>query len=96
MWWCRSRCGEYRQCRDRYSLEQYVNWLLSKQGQEAWQRIIGDPSLRVDISKTGLNPQTVPKEGVNYTPTGTEDYGRLQNGVIRGLIDDALKRKLSS
>ncbi len=74
----------------------YVNWLLSRQGQEAWQRIVGDPSLRIDIPKTGLNPQTVPKEGVTYTATGTEDYARLQNGVIRGLIDDALKKKAST
>jgi iron(III) transport system substrate-binding protein len=70
----------------------YVNWLLSRQGQDAWQRIVGDPSLRVDVPKSGLNPQIVPRDGVSYTSTGTEEYGRLQSGVVRGLIDDALNK----
>ncbi len=70
----------------------YVNWLLSKAGQSAWQRITGGNSLRIDIPKDGLDPLQVPKPGVKYTPTGTEDYGRLQTGVIKQLIDDAVKK----
>ncbi len=73
----------------------YVNWLLSKAGQTAWQRIVGDNSLRTDISKDGVEPLLVPKEGGKYAATGTEEYGRLQNSAIRGLIDDAVKRAQS-
>lgn len=71
----------------------YVNWLLSKQGQMTWQRIIGDPSLRIDIPKDGLEPSVVPKPDVKYTATGTEEYGRLQSSVMRKLIDDAVNKQ---
>jgi iron(III) transport system substrate-binding protein len=44
----------------------YVNWMLSKQGQLSWQETTNDNSLRMDIPKTMLNSNEVPREGKPY------------------------------
>jgi iron(III) transport system substrate-binding protein len=43
-----------------------INWFLSPEGQSAWQKYTGNASLRRDVSKSGLSPNTVPKENGNY------------------------------
>jgi iron(III) transport system substrate-binding protein len=50
----------------------YLNWFLSRDGQSAWQREVGDNSLRIDIPKDTVNPLFVTKQGVNYINAGTE------------------------
>jgi iron(III) transport system substrate-binding protein len=70
----------------------YINWLLSKDGQSAWQREIADNSLRSDIPKDGLNPQLVPKPDGNYVNSGTEEFSRAFGpATIRAPIDEGLK-----
>ena len=44
----------------------FINWILSPDGQKAFQEEVGNVSLRMDIGKEGLDPVTVPKTGVNY------------------------------
>jgi iron(III) transport system substrate-binding protein len=71
----------------------YLNWLLSKAGQLDWQRIVGDNSLRVDITKDGVNPLVVPKQGINYVNSGTEEFSRTLNpATLRQPIDEGLKK----
>jgi len=70
----------------------YVNWLLSAEGQTAWQREVKGPSLRTDISKDGLPSHQVPKPGGSYVNAGTEEYARLTPSAIRDLISQALEK----
>ena len=50
----------------------YINWLLSKRGQQVWQGVFGIPSRRVDISKAKVPDRAMPKPGVKYWPSYTE------------------------
>ena len=54
----------------------YIHWMLSKEGQMAWQREIGDNSLRTDIPKDSVDPALVPKDGVSYVNSGSEQFSR--------------------
>jgi iron(III) transport system substrate-binding protein len=70
----------------------YANWLLSREGQLAWQREIGDNSLRVDIPKDMVSPVSVPKQGVSYVNSGTEEFSRAFNpATLRQPIDEGLR-----
>jgi len=66
----------------------YANWLLSRDGQIAWQEETKTPSLRMDIPKNvpGLYLQPVPKKGVTYANGGAEDYSVLTGTVFGQLI----------
>ncbi len=68
----------------------YINWLLSKQGQLAWQRETGEPSLRMDIPKDGIDFS--PKAGVEYVNAQTEEYGRITSSVLEPLLTGALEK----
>ncbi len=41
----------------------FLNWLLSKEGQESYIRTLGSPSLRLDVPTTGIDPAFVGKPG---------------------------------
>ncbi len=43
-----------------------INWFLSPEGQNVWQKQTENASLRRDVQKTYLPPNTVPKENGNY------------------------------
>jgi len=66
----------------------YVNWLLSRDGQIAWQEETKTASLRIDIPKNipGLYLQPVAKKGVTYPNGGAEDYSVLTGTVFGQLI----------
>lgn len=70
----------------------YVNWLLSPEGQTAWQKEVKGPSLRTDVPKDGLPPNIVPKPGGKYVNAGTEEYARLTPTAIRDTITQALEK----
>jgi iron(III) transport system substrate-binding protein len=63
----------------------YVDWLLSKDGQEAAARAYGYPSLRVDASTEGLPSFLIPKAGVQYDQSAKEPYVRLKDEVTEFL-----------
>ncbi len=69
----------------------YINWLLSRSGQIAWQKHTTKPSCRMDIPKEGLDEVSVPKPGFKYVQAGTDVYSRLTGGIIRNLVTKALK-----
>ncbi len=41
----------------------YVNWLLSKEGSTVWSKAMEYPAARLDVSKEGLDTDTVPRTG---------------------------------
>ena len=71
----------------------YINWLLSRSGQLAWQKHTAKPSCRTDIPKDGIDEVSVPKPGHKYVQAGTDVYSQLTGGIIRNLIPKALKER---
>jgi len=57
----------------------YVNWLLSREGQIAWQEETKYASLRVDVPKTNLI--LAPKPGKTYANGGNEAFGSVLPGL---------------
>jgi iron(III) transport system substrate-binding protein len=70
----------------------FINWLLSREGQIAYQESIALPSLRTDIPKTGLYSFDVPKAGVQYAAGGSEEYSRIGADAIRDVVTKALAK----
>ncbi len=69
-----------------------INWLLSREGQTTWQRKVLLPSLRVDVSREGLDPTVVPTDGKTYVDSDTEEYiRRTPPDVISNLITKAIE-----
>jgi iron(III) transport system substrate-binding protein len=66
----------------------YANWLLSREGQIAWQEETKTASLRTDIPKDvpGLYLQPIAKKGVAYANGGSESYSVLTGTVFGQLI----------
>src|SRR5712692_1556736 len=60
----------------------YLNWLLSKEGQEAASKAYGYPSRRLDASTAGLPDYLIPKPGVQYDNSAKESYVRLRDEVV--------------
>lgn len=52
----------------------FLNWFLTRQGQEAFQRPHLYPSLRVDVPSDYVPDYTIPKPGVEYVDTYGEDF----------------------
>jgi iron(III) transport system substrate-binding protein len=69
----------------------YVNWLLSRDGQIAWQRETKEPSLRADIPQTGLLLDP-PRRGQQYDNANAEQYARVTSAIIEPLVTRALQR----
>jgi ABC-type glycerol-3-phosphate transport system substrate-binding protein len=71
----------------------FVNWVLSREGQTAWQKYTEVNSLRMDIPKTDLPPDDVPQKGVNYFMLNSSRYnGQAGRKALRKIVEDALKR----
>jgi iron(III) transport system substrate-binding protein len=52
----------------------FINWVLSRQGQEALHRPQLYPSLRVDVPRDYVPDYTLPVAGLNYLDTYTEEF----------------------
>ena len=52
----------------------FINWLLSREGQMAWQERTRQNSLRIDIPKDGLRPENTPIPGQTYSFNSTEEF----------------------
>ena len=71
----------------------FLNWVLSREGQSAWQKFTEVNSLRVDIPKTDLPPDDVPQKGVNYFMLNTAQYnGRAGRRAMHKIVDEALAK----
>ncbi|HEX9879062.1 MAG TPA: hypothetical protein VGB25_02580, partial [Candidatus Binatia bacterium] len=71
----------------------YVNWVLSRTGQIAWQAHTKKPSCRTDIPREGIDEVNIPKPGFKYVKGGTEEYSRLTGSTIGKLVTSALKAR---
>ncbi len=61
----------------------YLNWLLSKSGQEGAAQAAGYPSRRLDTSKTGLRESVIPRPDVEYRDLSKERYILQQEEIVR-------------
>jgi iron(III) transport system substrate-binding protein len=69
----------------------YLNWLLSKAGQEAVAQVSGYPSRRLDASTESLRDSVIPKPGVPFRDLSKERYVQQQEeitGYLKTLIPD--------
>ncbi|HVO91268.1 MAG TPA: extracellular solute-binding protein, partial [Terriglobales bacterium] len=72
----------------------FINWVLSREGQSAWQKYAEVNSLRVDIPKIDLPANDVPQKGVNYFMLNSSQYnGQAGRKDLHKIVDDALKGK---
>jgi iron(III) transport system substrate-binding protein len=71
----------------------FVNWVLSKEGQSAWQKYMEVNSLRVDIPKNDLPADAVPQKGVSYFMLNSSRYNDpAKRKEMHQIIEDALKK----
>ena len=71
----------------------FVNWVLSREGQIAWQKYTEVNSLRIDIPKSDLPPDDVPQKGVNYFMLNSAKYnGQEGRKALHQIVEDALKK----
>jgi len=60
----------------------YIDWLMSKEGQEAMAKASGYPSRRLDASTAGLADAVIPKPGVEYQENAKEKYVVLRDEIV--------------
>jgi ABC-type Fe3+ transport system substrate-binding protein len=71
----------------------FVNWVLSREGQSAWQKYTEVNSLRVDIPKTDLPPDDVPQKGVSYFMLNSAKYNGMEGRkALHQIVEDALRK----
>jgi len=69
-----------------------INWLLSREGQIAYQKIVRGPdSLRIDIPKNDVPQARRRMDGVNYVVTDRAEWMEIQ--PILDLIKEAWQKK---
>lgn len=66
----------------------YINWILSREGQLAYQKITKDNSLRMDIPKDMVPKEAVIQEGKRYMFMSSPEYEDI--GPLRKLIDESM------
>jgi iron(III) transport system substrate-binding protein len=72
----------------------FVNWVLSREGQSAWQKYAEVNSLRMDIPKNDLPPDDVPQKGVNYFMLNAAKYNdQAGRKELHRIVEEALKGK---
>lgn len=70
----------------------FVNWVLSREGQSAWQKYAEINSLRMDISKSDLAPDDIPQKGVHYFMLNSAKYNEPGGRkAMHKIIEEALK-----
>jgi len=71
----------------------FVNWILSKEGQSAWQKYTEVNSLRIDIPKSDLPPDDIPQKGVHYFMLNSSKYND-QGGrkALHQIVEEALRK----
>jgi ABC-type Fe3+ transport system substrate-binding protein len=70
----------------------FVNWLLSREGQIAYQTVSRDnDSLRIDIPKEDVPSQVRRVEGVKYVLLTDPAYLDLDS--VRSLVNEVWKKK---
>lgn len=74
----------------------FLNWVLSREGQTAWQKYSETNSLRMDIPKDDLPPWAAPQKGVDYfmlNAAQNQDPAKLK--ALNKLAEEALRKRSS-
>jgi iron(III) transport system substrate-binding protein len=70
----------------------FVNWVLSREGQTAWQKYAEVNSLRTDIPKNDLAPEDLPQKGINYFMINSYKYNdQTGRKALQQIVEEALK-----
>jgi iron(III) transport system substrate-binding protein len=67
-----------------------INWLLSREGQIAYQKATNGDSRRIDIPKDGVRLSTRRMEGVRYVETDSPERRNME--PIRKIVNESWKR----
>ena len=70
----------------------FVNWFMSKRGQEIYTSISLEPSRRTDVVVPGIPPYIIPKPKIKYRNQYEEDYYVNIAPKMRKQIEQALGR----
>ncbi|HWP56805.1 MAG TPA: extracellular solute-binding protein [Candidatus Acidoferrales bacterium] len=71
----------------------FINWVLSRQGQIAWQKYSESNSLRMDIPKNDLPAWAVPQKGMNYYMlNAAENQDPAKVKAMEKTVTEALKK----
>lgn len=70
----------------------YLNWLVGKDGQIAYQKSLETPSLRTDVTREGVNPKDLPDPARQYVNTQHEDFLPLRDEVQKVMEELAANR----
>ena len=76
-----------------YATKLFINWILSKEGQSAWQKYTEVNSLRVDISKSDLPADDIPQKGVSYFMLNSSKYNDpAGRKALHHIVEEALRK----
>ena len=71
----------------------FVNWVLSREGQIAWQKYSETNSLRTDIPKDSLPSWGIPQKGVDYFMlNSSENQDAAKVKAMQSVVSQALKK----
>ena len=66
----------------------FLNWVLSKEGQMAWSKAMNHAVQRLDVPTDHLPPYVVPKPGVKYWISDSEE------NVLRSAEEERVLKEL--
>lgn len=69
----------------------YINWLMSREGQIAYQKATGNNSLRTDIPKDTVVPSEILKEDREYIPQNLEKYEAPARLPLKRIFDEVIR-----
>jgi iron(III) transport system substrate-binding protein len=72
----------------------FINWVLSREGQIAWQKYSETNSLRMDISKDDLPSWGAPQSGVDYfmlNASQNQDPAKIK--AVQKIAEEALRKR---
>lgn len=70
----------------------FLNWFLTREAQEIYQRTVSTVSRRADVDMKGIPDYVVPKEGVNYMDSYTYEFIKESRPKLRKLLGELLGR----
>ena len=63
----------------------FLDYFLSREGQTAWSKASGFPSLRQDVPRDHVVPMLIPKEGVRYQEQYSERFVEIRRETVNFL-----------
>jgi iron(III) transport system substrate-binding protein len=73
------------------ALKVYLDFLMSREGQQEYSLAAGYASLRTDVPRDHIPAHQVPREGVEYVNDNSQEYVRFKDGEVRPYVESILK-----